>query len=168
MNYTNFEILSKKLSSFFGDDKIISTNTSNIQPYLEVAPLALKEICQYLYHTPGFYFDFLNNISAVDLGPENGHLELWYHLSSIPLEQAITLKITLERGEITQLPEVDSLTDMWKTADWHEREAYDLMGINFLGHPDLRRILLPADWQGHPLRKDYATAENYHGIKIKY
>ena len=65
-------------------------------------------------------------------------------------------------------PEVQSLSSIWKTADWHEREAYDFFGIQFLGHPNLTRILLPADWEGHPLRKDYVEQERYRGIKVKY
>jgi NADH-quinone oxidoreductase subunit C len=60
------------------------------------------------------------------------------------------------------------VSSIWKTADWHEREAYDLVGVQFVNHPNLTRILLPADWQGHPLRKDYVEQERYHGIQVKY
>ena len=70
--------------------------------------------------------------------------------------------------EKNKLPQVPSLVKIWKTADWHEREVYDLVGVNFKGHPDLRRILLPEDWEGHPLRKDYQEQEKYNGIKVKY
>jgi len=92
-----------------------------------------------------------------------------YHLNSIPFEHSFVLKVEVTRNkEDEPLPQVFSLTPIWKTADWHEREAYDLVGIDFIGHPDLRRILLPADWQGHPLRKDYKEQEFYHGIKVKY
>ena len=74
------------------------------------------------------------------------------------------LKVVLDREK----PEVDSVVDFWRTAEWHEREAFDLIGVKFLGHPDLRRILLPADWEGHPLRKDYQHQEYYRGIKVEY
>jgi NADH-quinone oxidoreductase subunit C len=74
------------------------------------------------------------------------------------------LRVVLDREK----PEVPSLSGIWKTADWHEREAYDFFGIQFTGHPNLTRILLPADWEGHPLRKDYVEQERYHGIKVKY
>jgi NADH-quinone oxidoreductase subunit C len=69
--------------------------------------------------------------------------------------------------ENDQLPSVPSLVSIWRTADWHEREAFDLVGVYFEGHPDLRRILLPEDWVGHPLRKDYVEQEKYHGIQVK-
>ena len=71
------------------------------------------------------------------------------------------VRVTLDRGH----PEVASVSDIWRTAEFHEREAYDLMGVVFTGHPDLRRILLSEDWVGHPLRKDYVFPLEYHGIR---
>jgi len=68
-------------------------------------------------------------------------------------------------GKAGELPEVPSVTSLWRTADWHEREVYDLCGVAFTGHPNLRRILLSEDWQGHPLRKDYEFPLEYHGIR---
>ena len=79
------------------------------------------------------------------------------------------LKVEVARNtEEGKLPQVPSVSSIWKTADWHEREAFDLVGIEFTNHPDLRRILLPSDWEGYPLRKDYKEQEEYHGIKVKY
>ncbi len=78
------------------------------------------------------------------------------------------VKVILPRwkdNKAGELPEVASVTELWDTADWHEREVYDLSGINFIGHPDLRRILLSEDWEGHPLRKDYEFPLEYHGIR---
>jgi NADH-quinone oxidoreductase subunit C len=89
-------------------------------------------------------------------------------LYSIPYEHAFVMKVIVPRGDEHNLPAVPSLCNVWKTANWHEREAFDLYGITFTGHPDLRRILLPTDWQGYPLRKDYKEQETYHGIKVAY
>ena len=92
-----------------------------------------------------------------------------FGLYSIPYEHHLTLKIRFPRlGPNGELPEVPTVSTIWRTADWHEREAYDLMGIRFTGHPDLRRLFLPEDWQGHPLRKEYNEQEEYHGVKVRY
>ena len=91
-------------------------------------------------------------------------MEVIYHLYSIPYDLHLALSVELSRKQ----PTVDSVTAIWRGANWHEREAYDLLGIQFNNHPDLRRILLPEDWDGFPLRKDYQEQENYHDIKVKY
>jgi NADH-quinone oxidoreductase subunit C len=109
------------------------------------------------------YFDFLSSVTGVDNGAEQGTFEVLYHLYSIPFNHHIILKVILEREN----PSIDSVIDIWKGADWQEREIYDMFGIQFIGHPDLRRILLPEDWQGFPLRKDYEVQEYYHGIKVE-
>ena len=138
--------------------------TDVLQPYIMINAEELTGICLYLSRTPGLYFDFLNCITCVDNGPDKGSMHLLYHISSLPLEHAVILKMSVGREE----QQVPSLASLWRTADWHEREIFDLFGIGFRGHPDLRRILLPADWEGHPLRKDYTEQETYHGIKVKY
>ena len=113
------------------------------------------------------YFDFLSSITGMDYGIETNRFGVVYHLASIPYQTQLTLKISKENSrDINDLPAFPSITSVYRTADWHEREAYDLVGIFFEGHPDLRRILLPDDWEGYPLRKDYKTAEYYKGIKI--
>lgn len=122
----------------------------------------LREVCLLLYHHPKMYFDMLSCITAIDNGPEADTVEVVYNLYSIPFHLALALKVVLPREE----PEIDTVQDIWKTANWHEREAWDLVGVKFKGHPDLRRILLPADWEGHPLRKDYQKQEYYRGIQL--
>jgi len=95
-------------------------------------------------------FEYLNCLSGVDW-IEQGELEVVYHLSSLRHKHKAQVKVRLPREN----PVVRSVVSLWKTANWHEREAYDLLGIRFEGHPDHRRILLSEDWVGHPLRKDY-------------
>lgn len=124
----------------------------------------LRSVCLQLYHDPSLFFDMLSCITPVDNGPSIGTMDVIYNLYSIPFNYQLAVKITVPRED----PEIESVQDIWRTANWHEREAWDLFGIKFGGHPDLRRILLPADWDGHPLRKDYKEQEYYRGIKVKY
>lgn len=124
----------------------------------------LKSVCAILYQNEHCYFDMLSCVTGLDNGPEANTMEVIYNLYSIPFDRSLMLKVILDREKA----ELDSLTDIWRTADWHERETFDLYGIQFIGHPDLRRILLPADWEGHPLKKDYEQQEYYRGIKVEY
>jgi NADH-quinone oxidoreductase subunit C len=124
----------------------------------------LKTVCLRLHGDPSLFFDMLSCISVVDNGPDAGSLDVIYNLYSIPFNHHLSLKVTVARDHA----EVDSVEEVWRTANWHEREAYDMFGIKFKGHPDLRRILLPADWEGHPLRKDYKQQEYYRGVKLDY
>jgi NADH-quinone oxidoreductase subunit C len=151
-----------------------------IDPWASVEPQRLVEICRFLHDDPRLRFDFLNCITGVDYfepDPKKAakagfepHLEVVYHLHSFPHKHRFVLKVMLPRwkdNQPGQLPEVPSVNDIWKTADWHERETYDLCGVNFTGHPDLTRILLSEDWEGHPLRKDYEFPLEYHGIRCR-
>jgi NADH-quinone oxidoreductase subunit C len=141
------------------------------QPFTLIVPLEhYLRVAQILKNTEGLYFDQLSCLSGVDRGPSSGSMEVVSHLSSIPYGHQLALKVLLPRpveGSAETIP-VPSLSGIWRAADWHEREAFDLFGIRFSGHPDLRRILLPADWEGFPLRKDYQLQERYHGIKVDY
>jgi len=152
----------------FGADAIVNEHTAGLQPSLEVKTALISDICQELYQNETTYFDFLSCITAIDNGLEKGTMEVIYHLYSIPYNKHIVLKVFTSRGDDKVLPSIPTVTNVWKSADWHEREAYDLLGINFEGHPDLRRILMPNDWVGYPLRKDYQEQETYHGIKVAY
>ncbi|MNG65629.1 NADH-quinone oxidoreductase subunit C 1 [compost metagenome] len=159
-----FEEIKLKLVSRFGDSVILKEEVTGLQAALFVHVEDLVPVCSFLRDTEGLYFDFLSNITAVDY---EDHFTIVYHLSSLPYQHTVVLKVELEGNRsLDELPEIPSVTSIWRTADWHEREAFDLMGIYFSGHPDLRRILLPDDWEGYPLRKDYQEAEKYHGINI--
>jgi len=155
------------LATQFGDD-VVTLQSSGLQPALVVKPSLLQAVCLFLRDHADTYFDFLSCISAVDDGVPAGTFTVVYHLASIPYNYQLTLKVVVPNDRrLDHLPSVPSVSSVWRTADWHEREAFDLMGIYFEGHPDLRRILLPEDWEGYPLRKDYEDAETYHGIPIK-
>ena len=108
--------------------------------------------CSFLKSWPDTRFDFLSDLCGVDRGvEEEPRFEVNYHLFSTTKHHRWRLKVLLNEDNV----HVDSVTAVWRTANWHERETYDLFGVIFDGHPDLRRILLPEDWQGHALRKDF-------------
>ncbi|OFY63653.1 MAG: NADH dehydrogenase [Bacteroidetes bacterium RIFCSPLOWO2_02_FULL_36_8] len=153
----------------FGSEVIQSENPSGLQPWLAIKVDFIEKVCHELHDNPKTFFDFLSCLSGVDNGPQQNTLEVIYNLCSIPHKTQLTLKVIVPRQtEDGSLPSVPSVCSVWGTANWHEREAYDMIGINFINHPDLRRILCPQDWEGYPLRKDYKTQEFYHGIKVEY
>lgn len=122
----------------------------------------LVKVCQHLWSNPDFFFDQLTCITGLDNGSQAGTMEVIYTLYSIPFNQSLMLKVILPREK----PEIETVSSVWKSADWIEREIFDMYGIEFLNHPDLRRILMPADWEGYPLRKDYTEQETYRNIKL--
>ncbi len=128
-----------------------------------MTPQALKDVCRILKDDEEFAFDFLMCLTAVDY-PKDNEIEIIYSLYSMKHHHRFTVKVRVPREN----PEVASVADLWPAADWHEREAYDLLGVRFEGHPDLRRILLPEDWEGYPLRKDYQVQDMYHDIPVPY
>ncbi len=116
----------------------------------------LVRVCRFLKEDPDLAFDFLSDVTAVDRLklPENRpRFEIVYHPYSLAHKRRLRLKVRVDEGET-----VPTVTGVWETANWHEREVFDLFGIPFDGHPDLRRILMPDDWEGYPLRKDYPVA----------
>jgi NADH-quinone oxidoreductase subunit C len=164
-----FQEIKQALVAQFGEVMVIASDETAPQPSLTVATDTLPEVCAFLYQTEGLYFDMLSCLTALDNGPEAGTMQIAYNLYSIPYEHSLMLKVEFARNTPDgDLPTVPTLSHIWRTADWHEREAFDLMGIRFANHPDLRRILLPEDWEGHPLRKDYQEQQRYHGIEVKY
>ncbi len=116
-----------------------------------VAPQHLIRVAEYLVAEPSLRFTFLSDITAVDRFPIEPRFELNYQLLSIEKLLKLRLRVKLPGSD----PSLQSVTGIWPTANWHERETFDLFGIRFVGHPDLRRILMPEEWEGHPLRKDY-------------
>jgi NADH-quinone oxidoreductase subunit C len=112
----------------------------------------IVELCEYLKMTPEFEFNMLADICGVDRGPEEDpRFEVNYHLFSTTKFHRLRLKVVVGEEDAR----VPTVTNVWRTANWHERETFDMFGVRFDGHPDLRRILLPDDWQGHALRKDF-------------
>lgn len=130
-------------------------------PYVTVAAERIGDVCRWLRDDPEMKFDLCSSISGTD---DTKDFWVVYHLYSVHKNQRAVLKV---KAEPRTDPAVPSVVSVWKAADWHEREAYDMYGIRFEGHPDLRRILLPEDWPGYPLRKDYEFPDEYHGIPLK-
>ncbi|MGH2376222.1 MAG: NADH-quinone oxidoreductase subunit C [bacterium] len=114
----------------------------------------LLEICRVLRDEAPFRLDYCSFVSAIDY-PADGMIDILYHLFSTTARHELLLKVRVSRDA----PRVPSVTGIWRGADWHERETYDLLGVVFDGHPDLRRIMMTEDWSGHPLRKDYVFEE---------
>ncbi|HEY1010095.1 MAG: NADH-quinone oxidoreductase subunit C [Daejeonella sp.] len=163
-----FSEVKELLIAKFGADVIVDEQSTGLQPALFIKPELIAEVCLELRDNEQTYFDFLSCLTGVDHGVEANKFSVVYHLASIPYKSQLTLKVVKDhdRSQAT-LPSFLTVTEVWRTAEWHEREAFDLTGIFFEGNPDLRRILLPDDWEGYPLRKDYVAAEEYKGIKIK-
>jgi NADH-quinone oxidoreductase subunit C len=140
----------------------ITAAADGLHPHVRIKPERLLEVCNYIKNEPQLNFNLLRCISAVDW-PQQTLIELTYDVLSIQFNHAVAIKVMLDRA----CPEIDSVCCVWPAAEWHEREAFDLIGVTFKNHPDLRRILMPDDWSGYPLRKDYQDLTEYHGLKIK-
>lgn len=117
---------------------------------LEIAPAKISSVCGFLKYE--LKFVRLSTITGVDWYPAEPRFEVVYHLHSLERNERLRLKCRLPGSD----PQIDSVTEVWRGANWFERETFDLFGVRFRNHPDLRRIMLPDDWEGHPLRKDYS------------
>jgi NADH-quinone oxidoreductase subunit C len=173
------EEIIQQLKDKFPQSEIILDNELPVEPFIVVNALELPQICEFLRDNDSLLFDVLMNLSGVDDNnakknkDEEGNeklagrtLSVYYHLHSMNHNHKVAIKVSVP----IEKPEVESVESIWKCADWHEREAYDMYGIIFLNHPNLIRILMPYDWEdgSYPLRKDFETPEFYNGMKIPY
>jgi NADH-quinone oxidoreductase subunit C len=149
------EIYARIAARFEG--KVLETVDTKPDPFVVVEPASIVEIGRFLRDEPELEMDCLSNESGVDY---RDRIEVVYHLFSYRHRHNAVLKVKLAREN----PCVPTLETVWKSANWMEREIFDLLGVNFDAHPDLRRILMPEDWIGHPLRKDFIEPKEYHGI----
>lgn len=133
----------------FDGDAITTGKIDRGELTLEIVPGKIVSICGFLKYDQKFVR--LSSVTAVDRFPAEPRFEVVYHLHSVERRQRVRLKCRLYGTD----PAIESVTSVWRGANWYEREVFDLFGINFLNHPDLRRIMMPEDWNGHPLRKDY-------------
>ena len=138
----------------FDTDALVGGKYDRQELTLEIAPEKLVSVCGFLKYDQGFVR--LSTVTGVDRYPAEPRFEVVYHLHSLDRNERLRLKCRIP-GEN---PAVDSVISVWRSADWYERETFDLFGIQFRNHPDLRRIMLPGDWEGHPLRKDYPVTGN--------
>jgi NADH-quinone oxidoreductase subunit C len=148
----------ERLQAEFGD-AVGPLSEPKADPFAVVKGDRIADVARFLKRTAGLELDHCNDITALDW-PKRNVIEVVYHLFSFRHRHGIVLKVETDRAQ----PAVPSLTGVWKAANWLERECYDMFGVVFGGHPDLRRLLLPDDWRGWPLRKDYQESGGYHGI----
>lgn len=142
------EVIEQSVRQAIPDAITESTTTPDGILTLKVAAEHIRQVCRLLKETPGLLFNYPADITAVDW---NDRIEVVYHLTALESNSKVVLRVDLDRDN----PVLDSVTPVWKGANWQEREVYDLFGVDFKDHPDMRRILLPEDWKGYPLRKDY-------------
>ena len=143
-------------------ERIKSEKADAIDPFVVVAAADIVEVCRFLRDDAELQFAVLSDLTALDW-PKEENLQVVYHLFSYSENHQIVLKVDLPRDN----PKVATMENVWKVANWFEREVYDLFGVIFEGHSDLRRIMLPEDWVGYPLRKDYVEQEEYDGISTQ-
>jgi NADH-quinone oxidoreductase subunit C len=153
----------ERLAAKFGE-RVTAVSLEAASPFAVIATEAIVEVARFCKGDPDLAFENLMCQSAVDYPKEAPpRMEVVYHLLSYKHDHTFALKVHLPREN----PAVATVEGVWPVANWHEREAYDMFGIAFIGHSDLRRILLPDDWVGHPLRKDWQDPDFYNGMHVK-
>ena len=156
------EAIFKRLEEKFGAEAVFDYHADpkkDKDPWFQVAPCEIEPVCEHLRDQPDLAFDYLECITGVDY-PDDKKIAVVYHVYSYTKKHRVVLKAFLDRED----PAIPTLVNVWSVANWQERECFDLLGVLFEGHPDLRRLLMPDDWEGHPLRKDFEEKEDYHGI----
>ena len=146
----------ERVKTRFGE-RVLELSDKKPDPFVVIDPKAMVEIGRFMKEDPELAMDCLSNESGVDY---KDRIEVVYHLFSYSHRHGAVLKVKLPREN----PGIETLEGVWKSANWMEREIFDLLGVNFEGHSDMRRILMPEDWIGHPLRKDFVEPAEYHGI----
>ncbi len=158
MSQLLLDIVLKKIEDISGPDVVEESKINFNEPFLSIASEHWNlELARLLVEDEKLRFDFLCCLSGIDY---EEHMEVVYNFYSMELDQYLCIKVKMPRSN----PKIISVQPVWKTADWHEREAYDLLGIEFIGHPNLTRIFLEDDWVGHPLRKDYKFDKEEMGL----
>lgn len=152
--------LKEKFGGAVGEPLVDAPDKPAFLKYCFVEPKRLVEVCAFLRDDPDLRFEHLSAVAGTDM---KDSIHVAYVVTSYKLKRQFVLKVKLDREK----PVVDTVESVWLAANWHERETYDLLGVQFAGHPDLRRLLLPDDWVGYPLRKDYAEQPEYHGMPTK-
>lgn len=174
----NPEEIFELIKNEFGEAILGLDKETPTEPIISIDSMQIHKVGAFLRDNDELKFDSLMVLSGVDDANgtkakdedgtdmiSGGTLSVYYHLHSTNLKHKITIKISTQRDN----PQIESVYNVWRTSDWHEREAFDMFGIIFLNHPNLRRILMPYDWEaGYPLRKDYKNPEFYKGMKVPY
>jgi NADH-quinone oxidoreductase subunit C len=153
----------EKIGARFGE-KVVSSNVEVLQPFAVIATDAIPEVAAFVRNEPDLAMDNLMCLAAVDYPKEAPpRMEVVYHLYSYRHDHLFVLKVHVPREDAV----VPTVEHLWGAANWHEREIFDMFGIRFSGNTDPRRILLPDDWIGHPLRKDWVDPDFYNGMRVK-
>jgi NADH-quinone oxidoreductase subunit C len=153
------EIVDRLKEKFFSE--LVNVRQFRDQVFVSVKREKIIDICRYLHDDPDIGMDYLADLCGVDYPDNRQRFEVVYNLYSLKFGHRLLLKALLQEDDLT----IESVVPIWKGANWHEREACDMYGIVFSGHPDLRRILMPEDWEGYPLRKDYPLKS--HEVEYK-
>ena len=161
MHNTIAETLNKAVPGCNAKANIATVGDSSVS----VDPKFIFEVCQTVKNCSSHEFNVLQVITGTDY-PTTNEIEISYVLASYTKNLELILKTRLPRGDKNNLPKINSVVKLWSSANFQERECYDMIGVDFVGHPDLRRILCADGWDGHPLRKDYVAAESFEGMVI--